>query len=214
MKVAKLQLATRTLLNPGAAQWDRVPTEQLPLGAPPLHVQPSSYVRTTWAGRSLGAVRSLSVQAAHNGRDILFRLKWRDETENTDHGDGSAFPDAAGVIFPQNGDAPLLSMGSPKAPVEVWYWRANFEDGSAQTITAKGLGTAEVGKDEVQARAKWADGSWQVVLSRALAAKGVGSASLASGSATKVAFAVWEGASQERGGLKSFSKDWRELAIG
>jgi len=31
--------------------------------------------------------------------------------------------------------------------------------------------------------------------------------------ATKVAFAVWEGSSQERGGLKSFSKTWRELEI-
>jgi hypothetical protein len=28
-----------------------------------------------------------------------------------------------------------------------------------------------------------------------------------------VAFAVWEGSSQERAGLKSFSRDWKELEI-
>jgi DMSO reductase family type II enzyme heme b subunit len=112
MKAVKLQLATRTLLNPGAAQWDKVSSEELRLGATPLHLQPSRYVRTVWAGKPVGAVRFLRVQAAHNSRDILIRIEWPDETKNSDHGDGSVFPDAAGVLFPLNGDAPLQTMGS------------------------------------------------------------------------------------------------------
>ena len=51
-----MQLATRTLLNPAAAQWDKIPAEELALGATPLQGQPSHYVRTAWAGRPVGAV--------------------------------------------------------------------------------------------------------------------------------------------------------------
>ncbi len=214
MKAAKVQLATRTLLNPGAVQWQKVPAEELSMGATPLHLQPSAYVRTAWAGRPLGAVRFLKVQAAHNSRDIFFRLEWPDETENTDYGDGSVFPDGAGILFPLNGDAPLQTMGSEQAPVNAWFWRASFPEGEAQNIVARGLGTVEkTEKSPIQARARWQGGRWQLVLARALAVDGVEGVALGNKKPAKVAFAVWEGASQERAGLKSFSKGWQELLI-
>jgi DMSO reductase family type II enzyme heme b subunit len=213
MKAVKLQLANRTLLNPAAPQWAKVPTEEIALGGTPLHQQPSRYVRAVWAGKPVGAVRFLKVQAAHNGQNIAFRLEWADETQNTDHGDGSAFPDAVGVLFPLNGKAPLESMGSPKAPVNAWYWRADLPENEAQNLIAKGLGTAEATpKSSTQARARWADGRWQVVFTRPLAVDGKG-VRLSPKQSAKVAFAVWEGSSQERAGLKSFSKGWRELDI-
>jgi steroid C-25 hydroxylase gamma subunit len=213
MKAVKLQLATRTLLNPAAQQWPKVPTEEISLASTPLSQQPSPYVRAAWAGKPVGAVRFLKVQAAHNGKDIAFRLEWADETENTDHGDGSVFPDAAGVLFPLNKDAPLESMGSPEAPVNAWYWRANLPEGEGQNVIARGAGTVqEIPKSFAQSRANWADGRWQVVLARPLTIDGDG-VQLSPKQSTKVAFAVWEGSSQERAGLKSFSKSWRELEI-
>ncbi len=213
MKAAKLQLATRTLLNPAAQQWAKVPAEEISLASTPLSEQPSPYVRATWAGKPLGAVRFLKVQATHNGKDIAFRLEWADETENKDHGDGSVFPDAAGVLFPLNKDAPLESMGVPKAPVNAWYWRSNLPEGEGQNLIARGAGTVqETPKSFAQTRAHWADGRWQVVLTRPLTVDGDG-VQLSSKQSTKVAFAVWEGSSQERGGLKSFSKHWLDLEI-
>ncbi|TEU00940.1 MAG: hypothetical protein E3J29_01385 [Dehalococcoidia bacterium] len=213
MKAVKLQLATRTLLNPAAQQWAKVPAEEISLAGTPLHQQPSRYVRAAWAGKPVGAVRFLKVQAAHNGKDIAFRLEWADETENRDHGDGSVFPDAAGILFPLNEDAPLESMGSPEAPVNAWYWRANLPEGEGQNLIAKGAGTAEeTPKSFTQARARWTDGRWQVVLARPLTIDGDG-IQISPKQSTKVAFAVWEGSSQERAGLKSFSKSWRELDI-
>jgi DMSO reductase family type II enzyme heme b subunit len=212
MKAVKLQLATRTLLNPGAQQWSKVTAEEISLGGTPLHLQPSKYVRASWAGKSLGAVRLLKVRAAHNSKDIAFRLEWADETQDTDHGDGSAFPDGAGILFPLNGNAPLERMGSPEAPVNAWYWRANADE-EAQNLIAKGPGTVEqAAKSALLARARWADGRWEVVLARPLAGKD-GGVKLSPGESTNVAFAVWEGASQERAGIKAFSKQWRELEI-
>ncbi len=213
MKAAKLQLATRTLLNPGAQQWAKVPAESINLGGTLAQQQPTRYVRTAWAGKPVGAVRTLKVQAVHNGKDILFRLQWEDEAENKDHGDGTTFPDAAGILFPLNGDAPLEEMGSPKAPVNAWYWRANLPENEAQNLIATGLGTAqETAKSATQARARWLDGRWEVVFARPLSTDTDGVKLTPKGS-IKVAFAVWEGASQERAGLKSFSKRWQELEI-
>lgn len=214
MKAVKLQLATRTLLNPAAQQWAKVQPEEISLGGTLVQQQPSQYVRTVWAGKPVGAVRFLKVQAAHNSKDILFRLEWPDETQNKDHGDGSVFPDAAGILFPLNGDAPLRSMGSPEAPVNAWYWRANLPEEEAQNLIARGLGTVEeTPRSLTQARACRVDGRWVVVFARPLSTDGDG-VQLTPKKSTKVAFAVWEGSSQERGGLKSFSKTWRELEIG
>ncbi len=214
MKAVKLQLATRTLLNPGAAQWAKVPAEELRLGGTPLHEQPSRYVRTVWAGKPIGAVRLLKVQTAHNSQDILFRLEWADDTKNADYGDGSVFPDAAGILFPLNGDAPLTTMGSQKQPVNAWFWRANFPEGEAEELIARGVGTvAKSSQNKVRAQARYHDGRWEVVFARDITAGGKDAVSFDSKKATKVAFAVWEGSSQERAGLKSFSKEWRELVI-
>src|SRR3990172_12423927 len=102
MKAVKLQLASRTLLNPAAQQWGKVPAEEMIMGGTPPHQQPSRYVRAAWAGKPLGAVRSLKVQAAHNSKDIAFRLEWAGPTENRGYGDGRGFPDGAGGPFPLN----------------------------------------------------------------------------------------------------------------
>jgi DMSO reductase family type II enzyme heme b subunit len=87
------------------------------------------------------------------------------------------------------------------------------EEEDAQNLIARGAGSAEqTPKSFSQARARWLDGRWEVVLARPLQANGEG-VRLAAGKAAKVAFAVWEGSSQERAGIKSFSKRWQELEI-
>src|SRR3989304_1238694 len=89
MKAVKLQLATRTLLNPAAQQWAKVPAEEMTMGGTPLHQQPSKYVRAAWAGKPLGAVRFLKVQAAHNRKDIAFRPERAGPPQDRDHARGS-----------------------------------------------------------------------------------------------------------------------------
>jgi DMSO reductase family type II enzyme heme b subunit len=213
MKAVKLQLANRTLLNPAAQQWGKVSAEELSLGSTPLHNQPSRYVRAAWAGKSVGAVRALKVQAAHNGKNIAIRLEWGDETQDVDHQDGTTFPDAAGILFPLKAEANLETMGSATAPVSAWYWRANLPDGEAQNLIAKGFGTVEPGRSGLaEARARWDDGRWQVVFMRPLSVRG-DAVRFSAKRPTKVAFAIWEGSSSERAGLKSFSKGWQELEI-
>lgn len=214
MKAVKLQLATKTLLNPRAAQWSKAPPEDLRMSGTPLHLQPSRYIRTVWAGKPIGAVRFLRVQAAHNSQSIFFRLEWADETRNVDYGNGSIFPDAAAVLLPLNGEAPLQRMGAPAAPINAWYWRANLPAESGQNLLFHGLAMEEETQGRyIQSRALWEDGRWHVVVARPLDARSGDTVSLQPHKAARVGFAVWEGSSQERAGLHSYSREWQELII-
>jgi len=204
MRAIRLQLANKTLLNAGVPQWERAPRAQIALRGTEAAAQPSAYVRTAWAGRRIGAVRSLSVQAAHNRQNLFFRLEWADPTHNADYGDGSVFPDAAAVLFPTNGEAPLSLMGSAGAGIQAWYWRANHPD-YGEALAFHGLATEERRPAPlVLTSAAWTEGRWRVVIGGQLTGGSVAGA---------VGFAVWEGGSQERAGLHSYSHEWLELSI-
>lgn len=204
MKAIKLQLANKTLLNPAAPQWDRAPVVHLGLQGTEASAQPSRYIRTAWAGKRIGAVRSVSAKAAHNGQSLFFRLEWADPTHNPDYGDGSAFPDAAAVLFPVDSSAPLGMMGSPGEGIEAWYWRANH-DAFAERLAFRGFATeTRQPGPPIQSSATWSAGRWSVVIG----------APLAQGIKPSVAFAIWEGSNQERAGLHSYTPEWQELVVG
>jgi len=214
MLAKKVALDSKALLDPASPEWEKVPVETISMGGTPLANQPSRYIRSVWADRPIGEARFLGVRAVHNGQDLLFRLEWRDESRDVDF-KGRGFPDGAAVLFPLNGDAPLADMGSEKAPVNAWFWRADQPE-AARNVQAHGIGTVEdTEKSRIAARAGWKDGTWFLVFSRPLAvADQKGEAvQLAAGGSTKVAFAVWEGSKGERGGIKAFSKQWRELNL-
>lgn len=202
MEAIKLQLANQTLLNPAARQWGKAPEVPVALRGTEAHVQPSPYVRATWAGRRIGSVRSLLLRAAHNRENIFFRLQWSDPTYNPDHGDGSAFPDAAAVLFAADAEAPLARMGAPGKPIEGWYWRADRPE-VGEALRFEGLATEEPQKSPpVVTAAAWERGSWTVVIGAPVEA-----------AASRVGFAIWDGGNQERAGLHSHSGAWLELQV-
>lgn len=214
MLAKKVSAEVKDLLDPASAQWAQVTAETIVMGEAPLAHQGSRYIRTVWSDRPIGRVRSLSVKSAHNSKEVFFMLEWADATKNDDYV-GRDFPDAAGILFPLKGDAPLNTMGSEDQPVNAWFWRADFEDG-AQNNTARGIGTVEpTEKSAISARGQWEDGTWRVVFARplAVAEQKEETVQLEAGKPFKVAFAIWEGSSGERAGIKSFSKQWRELTL-
>ncbi len=209
--LAKKVSDASALLDPQAKAWDKVDREVVDLVGMPVHLQTSRYVRTVWADKLIGKVRAVSVRAAHDGERVAVRLEWADDTQNTEFADRK-FPDAAAVVFPSNGDAPLVTLGAPDAKVNEWFWRADLEQG--ENRVAGGLGT-DVKADgaAIDSRAAWKDGRWTVVVSRALKAKGADNVKLNPGKPVKVGFSIWEGTNQERGDLRSYSRQWRELTL-
>jgi|CXWL01.1.fsa_nt_gi DMSO reductase family type II enzyme heme b subunit len=201
----------KALLDPSAKGWGKIDREVVELGGMPIHLQTSRYVRTVWADKLVGKVRAVSVQAAHDGERLAIHLEWNDDTENKEFAERQ-FPDGAAVVFPSNGDASLVTLGAPDAKVNAWYWRADLEDG--ENLVAQGLGTDTPTKDTpIAGRGVWNDGRWSVVVSRALKAKGADNVKLTPGKTIKAGFTVWEGSNRERGDLRSYSRQWRELAL-
>lgn len=195
--------------EPDASAWSRVRAERVALTRTPLGLQPNPYLMTAWSTRPYGRLAALDVACVHDGDRVAFHLEWKDASE--DLASGEAFPDAAAVALPVRGAPQLATMGAPDAPVHALHWVAG-EDG-VRSVLASGIGSSRPGPDVGgAARALWKDGGWRVVVSRSLAAPAE-AASLAPGEASRIGFAVWDGANGERAGIKAFSIDWRPLEL-
>lgn len=212
VKAARISAGDEALLDPVSREWDPLPQSRLTLEPTPITAQPSHYIQQKWKEAPYGLIDKLIVRAAHNGERLYFHLSWADDTNDESVQNSDQFTDAAAVLFPVSGDAPLQSMGSPQAPVNAWYWRPDFE--GPVTITAQGTGSTSRTEDpELGAAGKRVPGSWSVVLRRRLASSSPEYVTLAPGTSSKVGFAVWQGSNQERGGLKSVTLDWEPLEI-
>ena len=216
MICTKISAARDRLIDPQAAEWNSIPGEPLKMAATPLANQPSEYIKASRDEKQIGKVRNLQVQAAHNGTDIFFRLSWEDASRDTTITENDTFPDGCGILMPlAGGDPPIDEMGSADAPVNAWFWRADFGETVHNTV-AKGLGTTQFSKQSpIQAKATWENNAWSIVFTRALSVpqQQAETVQLEAGKSVKIGFAVWEGSNGERAGVKSFSKEWRDLAL-
>ena len=202
------------LLDPEGEPWRATHPEKIALMGTPLALQPTAAIRVAWRDKHIGAVDRVAVAAVHNGQTLAFRLEWADPTENRELGDTTAFPDAAAVLLPSIAGAPLITMGGQGAPVNAWYWRAD-DDGGGRQVLAEGIGTTRtVDTSLVRGHGQWKEGRWRVVIGRALRVNGPEHyAQLEPGQTTQFGVAIWEGSHGERGGIKSFSGNWRELRL-
>ena len=216
MQSKKVTATREQLLDPLSPAWNGIAGEALTMDATPLANQPSEYIKASRDARQIGKVKNLLVQSVHNGSDIFFRLTWEDASQNTEVTDTFQFPDACGVLMPLNGgDPPIDEMGSKDAPVNAWFWRADLKDVPHNTV-ARGLGTTQFStQSPIVTKSVYGNAAWAVVFARPLAVPELKdeATQLAPGSAVKIGFAVWEGSNGERAGVKSFSKEWRELAL-
>jgi len=214
MQSLRVQASVERLLDPGSSEWAQAPETVVPMQQTPAGAQPSVYARDAWQNRPYGRVPQVRARTLHNGTNIFFRLEWDNPTPSNEIRDINVFADACGILLPIRGDALISSMGSPEQPVEAWRWRAD-QPNSALKVTATGLGTARrQGADSLQAQSVWQDGRRIVVITRAFAPSSPGeSAPLKPGSAAKIGIAVWEGANQERAGIKAFSGTWIDVTI-
>ena len=211
IEVCKLETALETLLAPDAAEWGRTEEAAVPVDSTPLDRQPSAYVQASWRDRPRSGIAEVRVRVAAGTGGLALRLDWAALRPSRRISDVNVYPDACAVIFSADGrKADFSTMGSPKHPVRGWHWRAGTD--VPFVVTATGIGSVErAAEHPVQARARWADGRWQVVLAGPIGADGI---PLEEGSAMPVAFAVWSGAARERAGLKSYSPQPCELRLG
>lgn len=169
--------------------------------AAPTAMQPGGYVAKAYAERSEPGTKSAEIEVLDNNGTWTVTLRWKaaqaviDASENP-----RQFIDAVALFAPKVKDAPWISMGTPEMPLEGVLWRA--DQPVVLHVAAKGLGTVERGAAPAGwgAEGVYANGVWQVTFTladfRALA------------DTRQLAFAIWQGAQSERGGLKSVAPGW------
>jgi DMSO reductase family type II enzyme heme b subunit len=219
MKAQRVKADDTVLLDPASPEWSGVGAVELSLQPTPIASQPSLYVQAKWKEKPYGVTQHVSVRAAHNGERLYFRLSWETDTNSDSIRDTDQFTDAAAVLFPVNGTAVLQNMGTPQEPVNAWYWRSDLEE--PLSVTAQGVGTTRRTQDpELGAQGAYGNGAWNIVIRRRLVhaadaslSHSQGYVNLVAGASEMVGFAVWQGANQERGGLKAITPDWQPLEI-
>jgi DMSO reductase family type II enzyme heme b subunit len=72
-----------------------------------------------------GTVAKLRVQAVRDGQRYVWRLNW-DQPVVADRSDVGEFSDAVAMQFPLTDGAPY-TMGGPKMPVRMLYWKAIWQ---------------------------------------------------------------------------------------
>lgn len=195
--------------SPTAAGWSQTPAATIPLASAPSTVPNANDT----------SIEEMRVRAAHSDQRLYVKLSWNDSTK-----DGNvtpsryeaprvgSFADGVAVQFPVNrSEQPSIAMGSPRSLVNVWYW--NPEMGS-QTLLAGGPGTTtQVGNSTLRTNATYRDGSWHVVMSRALQSTDANRTDLELDRNLNVAFGVWNGSNEERSGQKAVS-EWYHFPFG
>lgn len=205
------------LLNSRSEFWKSRPMLKIETAATPLANQPSPYIKGVYDEGKIGAVKELKISAVHDNASVYFYFEWTSQRPNREIGDINVFPDGLGILFPF-GDiekTQIKEMGSKAYPTNAWYWRPDFKEKPKNQV-AHGLSTSlYTKKSSVMSHSSWDSETWCLVVARPLKVTGQDeeAVQLKPGASIGIGFAVWEGGNGERGGIKAFSKEWRELVI-
>lgn len=187
-------------VDPDHPAWATVPTSFVKLEtAFPGHPSISGTALT----------QAAEVRALATPRGLALRIEWSDPAADdlkTQH----RFADGVAVQFARDGKADTTPyMGGAGRHVNIWYW--NAAKNAAENLWADGFGTlARLPTQDVTAHGRHADGKWRVVFFRTWRSPEKHAAHIDAG-AWPVAFAVWNGANDERDGFKTVTMQWQTL---
>jgi hypothetical protein len=200
------QAAEEALVAPQDAAWQSAqPTHVL------LNRTPRIYQTEPVTPRPAPA---LEVRALRAGGNLYLRLRWEDATKDAPQapprktgkggvpeviykrptGATAAFADAAAIMVPEKWTGPSfpsLVMGDKTNPVRLFYWNASR---GAEELSSSGRATPQPTGRLFPHRAEYADSHWTLTVVLPNQDDG-----------TPLAFAVWDGAHNDRDGLKFFS---------
>ncbi len=131
-----------------------------------------------------------------------WKAVWQSDLAGGFEGTSDRYPDTYVDLYPYPDDPlyrPAEHTGNPLAQRE--------HPSPIENLAAEGFGTlttAEV--QDVDGAGAWRDGTWRALFVRALAPAGEGMATFGVDSSTLVAFAIWDGDSQDRNGQKSIAQ--------
>jgi Ethylbenzene dehydrogenase len=103
--------------DPNAEMWQKATALQVPLSAQTVT---KPVLRET-------KVKSVSVRALHNDKQVAFLVEWDDDTKNDSMVRVQDFRDAVALQFPQVQGQPFFCMGMLGGNVNIWHWKADWQ---------------------------------------------------------------------------------------
>ncbi|MBI4325355.1 MAG: c-type cytochrome [Chloroflexi bacterium] len=103
---------SRLPTDPTDPAWERMDPTRVPLN--PLWPEPDP-------------IPAVAVRALYDGTRVAVLLQWRDPIANGAPVRVQDFQDAVAVQFSLNGTTPFLGMGDAKNPVNLWQWKAGWQ---------------------------------------------------------------------------------------
>lgn len=103
--------------DPNAEMWQSATALQVPLSAQTVT---KPVLRET-------KVKSISVRALHNDKQIALLVEWDDDTKNDSMVRVQDFRDAVALQFPQVQGQPFFCMGMQGGNVNIWHWKADWQ---------------------------------------------------------------------------------------
>ncbi|MBX3463554.1 MAG: c-type cytochrome [Planctomycetes bacterium] len=187
------------------------------------------------------ACSELWLTAAHDGTNLWLRLEWDDATRDDAATPTSTIGDGVAIQFALGNDPPLVAMGSPDRPVNVWRWHAYDPKGlagmvdliapahlgldvplggvrprpRAESLALEGTASArrETGSGlPLEVATQWRDGRWTATFRRSLRARATNEVDLEAAAPVLFAFAVWDGRLDAHPGSKAITT-WHVLEL-
>lgn len=104
-------------LSPDSKAWDATPATVVNLTSQRITVPKGG-----------GSVQTVTVKALHNGKQVAFKLSWKDGTMDLENG-VDAFRDAIALAFPVKVSEypPSPFMGDESNPINIWQWGSDWQ---------------------------------------------------------------------------------------
>jgi DMSO reductase family type II enzyme heme b subunit len=159
------------------------------------------------------SIDMVTVRALWNDREIAFHVTWDDPTESKPDGK-RVFADVVALQFAPRvepgGERPYFLMGDASEAVYQLRWQS---DKGAMEVSANGPGTVRpLAGGEVIGKAVYADGQYQVVIKRSLAARDASRPTFRPAVFTPIAVQAWDGGAGETGTRMSLTS-WYYLRL-
>lgn len=187
-----------------------------------------------------GSIKEIKVKSIYTDKELFIKVIWKDTTKDSKISHTEKISDAVAIEFPVNKNLyPSFIMGEKDNPVNIWLWKAVYEEKdsytpkaysdfyrkdaienvltpinvkSAENLIASGFGTlTSLEIQDIEAKGMYSKEEWSVIFKKKFESdSGV---KINKNEFLPISFAVWDGNNKEIDGTKSVSV-WHLILIG
>ena len=189
-----------------------------------IELGPQMITNPKWPNPS---IKQVLIRAIKNGDALVVMLEWQDDSQDGNFEHSSLYVDRAAIMFPVQSakEPPLITMGEPGIPVNIWQWKSiGGEKGqpgvkqkssltykTVEDLNAEGFSTLTYQNSQnAMGFGVWKEGRWRLIFKRDLVNDDPNDVQFRH--SVLMAVALWNGSNRELNGQKGIA-GWMLLKI-